>query len=145
MAMKIVEILSRVFIVFWYALCVYDGWAYLFFDMHPFGKPSGVFLPALMETTYFWVLLKIVQTFIVISLAFNYKAALGLLLSIPISLVLCMLYFFELPYFNPIAVLLIISTGVLTVKYADNYRPLLANLGKVDKTPEQDNLEAEPK
>ncbi|MBQ4813856.1 hypothetical protein A7985_22785 [Pseudoalteromonas luteoviolacea] len=123
--MKIVEILARYFLVFWYFICSYDGWAYLIFDMHPFGAPGGVFLPALMETTYFWILLKVVQTFIVISLALNYKPALGFLLSLPITVVLCMLYFFELPHFTPMAILLIISSGLLLRQYAKNYRPLL--------------------
>ena len=124
MAVKIIEILSRCFIVFWYFLCCYDGWAYLFFDMHVFGAPQGVFLPALMETTYFWILLKIVQTFIVISLAFNFRPALGLLLSLPISLVLCLLYFFELPHFNLMGGLLIVSSAILIRKYAKTYMPL---------------------
>lgn len=123
--MKYIELLARYFLVFWYFLCVYDGWAYLFFGMHPFGEPDGIFLPALMETTYFWVFLKIIQTVIFISLAFNFKPVLGFTLSLPISSIICLLYFFEIPYLLPMGVLIIVSTVILFRKYLPSLLPLL--------------------
>jgi hypothetical protein len=124
---KLLEYCARYFLVFWFSLCVADGWAFLLFNMHIFGDPgpANTFLPFLMGTTWFWVFLKVIQTLAVISLLFNYKPALGLVLLTPTSSVLSLFYLFELVEFWPIAPLIIISTLVLIRAYSKSYLHLL--------------------
>ncbi|RYE52754.1 MAG: hypothetical protein EOP48_15820 [Sphingobacteriales bacterium] len=123
----VIEGTARYFLVFWFSLCVADGWAFLLFDMHIFGEagPPDKFLPFLMATTWFWVFLKIIQTIAVLSLLANYKPALGLALLTPISSVLALFYLFDLVEFWPIAPLIFISTAILIRAYWSSYEPLL--------------------
>lgn len=122
---KVSEVLARIFLVFWFSICVVDGWGYLFFDVYLTGEPTTLFLSSLMQVMWFWWTLKIVQTLGLLSLLFNYKPALGLALLTPTSIFICLFYFFQLSSFIPFGVLIILSTLILGRKYAQNYLPLL--------------------
>jgi hypothetical protein len=125
--MKLLERCARYFLVFWFTLCVVDGWAFLIFDYHVFGDvgPPDKFLPFLMNTTWFWVFMKVIQTIAVVSLLINYKPALGLALLTPISSVLALYYVFDLVEFWPISPLIVIATAILIRAYWSSYAPLL--------------------
>lgn len=118
---KWLQRLARYFLVGWLLICVIDGWAYIFFDEYLTGKPSTVFLSALMNTMWFWVALKIVQTLGVLSLLTNYKPALGLAILAPISAIMCLFYFFILVDFIPVAILIIISYIYLLKIYSQSF------------------------
>jgi hypothetical protein len=101
-----------------------DGAMFLLFGIYIHGKPADkyVFLLTLQATTYFWVFLKIVQAAGAFSLLANYKPALGNALLIPVSSVLCLFYFFELPLLIPTFGLpIIVTTIILTRAYARSY------------------------
>jgi len=123
--MKWIEILARYFLALWFLICVVDGWGVILFDVYLTGEPTTLFLTTLVNTTWFWIFLKIVQTIGTASLLFNYKPALGLALITPISAGMCLFYFFILTDFTIIGVLIIISTIILGRAYAKSYKSLL--------------------
>lgn len=128
--MKLYETSARYFLGVWHLICAVDGWAHVFFGIHFFNLPANSFYVLLMNTTWFWVSFKIIQTIGTISLLFNYKAPLGLALLTPVSAVLCIYYLVKMTptwVFGPIAVLIMISTMVLFRAYKKNYAPLLAD------------------
>jgi len=143
--MKTAENVSRIFLGVWFLICAVDGWIYLLLGIHMTGEPRGPFLSSLVATTWFWVSLKIVQTVCSVSLLANYKPALGLALATPISVVLCLFYFFEVRLFIPFGILLIACTAILGRAHADRFRPLLVEPPEKTKgKPGSDNrLEAE--
>jgi hypothetical protein len=72
--------------------------------------------------------LKTIQAVGAFSMLANYKPALGNALLIPVSSVLCLFYFFELPSFIPtFGLLIIVSTIILTRAYAPSYVRLFDN------------------
>ncbi|RRS06509.1 hypothetical protein EAG18_21910 [Pseudoalteromonas sp. J010] len=123
--MKWLELLSRLFLVFWLGICVVDGWGYILFDYYLTGEPVTPFLSGLMGTMWFWVFFKVIQTLGVLSIAFNYKVPLGLFLLLPSTIIICLFYFFILQAFIPVAVLLIVATGILLKRHQDKFLPLL--------------------
>lgn len=123
--MKLYEKAARYFLGLWFGICAFDGWAFLFFDLHVFGEPQGLFFTSLMATTYFWVFLKILQTVGAFSLLFNYKPALGLVIVTPIATVLALFYFFEILRFVPFGILILVSIAILIRAYSESYMPLL--------------------
>ncbi|XOV79528.1 MAG: MATE family efflux transporter [Aestuariibacter sp.] len=122
---KWVEGIARYFLVLWFLICVVDGWGYLLFDVYFTGEPVTVFLSALMETLWFWWILKIVQTLAVLSLAINYKPALGLAFLLPSAVIMIGFYFFILTPFIPVAIMIIVAVAVLFKAYSGNYAGLL--------------------
>jgi len=122
--MKWYEKIARYFLVVWFLLCVIDGWGQILFDTFIFGKPEDMFLTTLENTMWFWVCLKVFQTLGCLSLLTNYKPALGLALITPISVIMCLYYFFILTDVILIAILIILSTAVLIRAYIESYKPL---------------------
>ena len=124
--MKVYEKISRYFLGVWCLIGAVDGWAMLLFNIH-FMDPEklSIFLKVLVNTTYFWAFLKIIQTIGAISLLVNYKPALGFILITPISAILCLFYLFELKIFIPIGILIVISSLILFRAYSKSFMPLL--------------------
>ena len=122
---KWVEGIARYFLVLWFLICVVDGWGYLLFDVYLTGEPTSVFLSALMETLWFWWILKIVQTLAVLSLALNYKPALGFALLMPSAVFVVGFYFFIFTTFIPVGIMIIIAAAILFKAYAGNFAGLL--------------------
>lgn len=122
--MKLYETIARYLLGIIYLFGAFEGAMFLFFDTYLHGKPQGVFLPALQETTYFWAFMKFIELAGAISLLANYKPALGLVLLTPITAVLALFYVFELQWF--IAFTIIVSlTIVLLRAYWPSYIGIL--------------------
>lgn len=141
--MKWYENVSRYFLVLWDSLCVADGWGYILFGYHLFGEPSYLFLEHLMSAMWFWVFLKIIQAVGMVSLLFNYRPAIGLVLLMPVNAVLCLFYFFEFQACIPVAVLIIISTFILIRSYRASYLPLLREYPGLSAKVSEDSSRAE--
>jgi hypothetical protein len=124
--MKISEKIARYFLGFWFLVGAIEGWLGIVFDIYWFDlEKFSYFLKCIMDTSYFWIFLKIVQTIGAISLLFNYRPALGLLVVTPVTAIICLFYFFELFIFSPVAVALIIATAVLFYAYKEKYSLIL--------------------
>ena len=98
-----------------------DGALYLLFGIYMHGKPREAFLIALEEAKYFWVFLKLVQSFGAVSLLFNYKPALGVALLMPIASVMCLFYVFDYPRLILLGFIIAISMIVLCRAYYKSY------------------------
>jgi hypothetical protein len=125
--MKPYEKIARYFLGGWSLFGAVDGWAYLLFDYHLFQWPPYSFYGFLMRTTWFMVLLKVIQTAGALSLLLNYKPALGLALVTPICAVLCVYYLTSFSPFTVAAVCIAVATAVLLRAYARSFTPLLAS------------------
>lgn len=144
--MKWYEKLSRYFLGTWIAICAIDGWALLLFDIHMTEHGGFLFLEHLVNATYFWAFLKIIQTVGALSLLLNYRPALGLALLTPINAVLVLFYAFELLPFMIFGVPIIIATVVLMRTYADSFTPLLADYpSKAKKAKDEAQAESDDK
>lgn len=104
-----------------------DGALYLLFGIYMHGKPREAFLIALEEATYFWVFLKLIQTFGAVSLLFNYKPALGVALLMPIASVMCLFYVFDYPRLILLGFIIAISMAVLCRAYYKSYAHIFDN------------------
>ena len=125
--MKWYETTARYLLGAVYLFGAVDGAMYLLFGTYIHGKPADqyVFLLTLQATTYFWALLKIVQTIGAFSLLANYKPAFGNALLLPGSSVLLLFYIFELPALLPTFGLIVaVSTIILLRAYAPSYKRL---------------------
>jgi len=98
-----------------------DGALYLLFGIYMHGKPREAFLIALEEAKYFWVFLKLIQSFGAVSLLFNYKPALGVALLMPIASVMCLFYVFDYPRLILLGFIIAISMIVLCRAYYKSY------------------------
>ena len=98
-----------------------DGALYLLFGIYMHGKPREAFLIALEEAKYFWVFLKLIQSFGAVSLLFNYKPALGVALLMPIASVMCLFYVFDYPRLILLGFIIAISMIVLCHAYYKSY------------------------
>lgn len=101
-----------------------DGALFLIFGIYMHGRPASrfTFLIALQSTTYFWAVMKLIQGVGALSLLTNYKPALGVALLMPISLVLCLFYIFELPSFMlHFGGGIVVSTAILCRAYFPSY------------------------
>ena len=128
--MKWLERTARYLLAAWFTIGAVDGWLYLFFDIQIHGDPQGVFLTAIISSTWFYAFMKLIQTVGAISLLTNFKPALGLALLTPVTAVLCLYYFYvsityKVVAFSPIGMILIISTAILFHAYSKSFRPLL--------------------
>jgi hypothetical protein len=126
MKMKWYETTARYALGIIYLFGAIDGALFLFFGLYIHGKPPEryVFLVALQRTTYFWAFMKLIELIGAVSLLANYKPALGVALLIPVSSVLCLFYLFELPFFIPLGLIIVVSTMILCRAYAKSYAPL---------------------
>lgn len=126
MKMKWYETSARYALGIIYLFGAIDGALFLFFGLYIHGKPPEryIFLVALQRTTYFWAFMKLIELIGAASLLANYKPALGVALLIPISSVLCLFYLFELPFFIPLGLIIVVSTIILCRAYAKSYAPL---------------------
>jgi len=104
-----------------------DGALYLLFGIYMHGKPREAFLIALEEAKYFWVFLKLIQTFGAVSLLFNYKPALGVALLMPIASVMCLFYVFDYPRLILLGFIIAISMIVLCRAYYKSYAHIFDN------------------
>jgi hypothetical protein len=124
--MNILVIIARYILCIIYLFGAYDGAAYLLFDTYLHGEPEGIFLIGLQGTTYFWVLLKLIELIGGLSLLFNYKPALGIALLTPITAVLSLFYLFTAEWYIAFC-LVVIPNLILLYAYADSFKPLLDN------------------
>jgi hypothetical protein len=127
MRLKWYETAARYLLGAIYLFGAIDGAMFLLFGMYIHGRPADrlVFLLTLQATTYFWAFLKIIQALGAFSLLANYKPALGNALLLPVSSVLCLFYFFEVPaLIPPFGLPIIVTTIILTRAYAPSYRRL---------------------
>ena len=104
-----------------------DGALYLLFGIYMHGKPREAFLIALEEAKYFWVFLKLIQSFGAVSLLFNYKPALGVALLMPIASVMCLFYVFDYPRLILLGFIIAISMIVLCRAYYKSYAHIFDN------------------
>lgn len=124
MKLKVFQVIARYLLGLFYLLGAVDGAMYLLLDMELAPKPDDVFFTGLIQTTYFWALMKLIQLIGSVSLLFNYKPALGFALLLPVTAVLFLYYLFELHWFL-MAAFLLVTTSLLFHLYAKSYRPLL--------------------
>ena len=125
--MKWYESTARYLLGAFYLFGAVDGALFLFFGIYIHGKPPAqqTFLLTLQATTYFWAFMKLIQALGAVSLLANYKPALGSALLMPVTSVLCLFYFFELPRFTPHGIIVIVATLILIRAYAPSYVRLL--------------------
>ena len=125
MKIKLYETIARYLLGVIYLFGAVDGALDMFYGIHLSGEPiPGSFLSVLSNTAYFWVFLKFMELIGAISLLANYKPALGTALMTPISVVLCLFYFFDLRWYYAFTIVAILNL-VLLKAYWSSYRSML--------------------
>jgi putative oxidoreductase len=90
----------------------------------PTSEQGTVFQQALMNSGFFWPLMKVVDLVGALSLLFNFAPAFGLALLSPIMTVIVAFHFAINPGGAPVAVILIVLGGLLVWAYRDRYAAL---------------------
>lgn len=121
---KVYEIISRYLFGLFYLFGAIDGILNVFFGIYLSGEStSSEFLAVLRQTTYFWVLLKVVMLCGALSVLLNYKPSFGVALLTPITAVLALFYLFEAHWYHMCAAITILNV-ILLKAYWNNYRPM---------------------
>ncbi|MFC3195078.1 hypothetical protein ACFODZ_12570 [Marinicella sediminis] len=123
MKLKVFQVIARYLLGLFYLIGAIDGGMYLFLDMEMAPKPDDAFFTGLIQTTYFWALMKFIQLLGAVSLLFNYKPALGFALLLPVTSVLFLYYLFELHWYL-MAIFLLVTSSLLFHLYSKSYRHL---------------------
>lgn len=124
--LKPYEVMARNWLGFIYLFGAVDGALLLFFDIHYRHPPEGSFVWGLENTAYFWWFMKLCELVSALSLLMNYKPALGLAISAPISAVLCLIFAFDLNW--PENVIMVVVPNLILLKaYSKSFLPLLDN------------------
>jgi ABC-type sugar transport system permease subunit len=94
--------------------------------IHPPTSPKGLeFEASLQASGFFWPLLKTVNLAGALSLLFNIVPALGLALIAPVMTVIVLFHLAINPAGIPVAIILVVSGGLLAWAYRDRYAALL--------------------
>lgn len=94
--------------------------------IHPPTSPRGLeFEAALQNAGFFWPLLKAVNLIGGLSLLLNVVPALGLALIAPVMTVIVLFHFAINPQGIPVAIILIVTGGLLVFAYRERYTALL--------------------
>jgi hypothetical protein len=94
--------------------------------IHPPTSPKGLeFEASLQNSGFFWPLLKTVNLAGALSLLFNIVPALGLALIAPVMTVIVLFHLAINPAGIPVALILIVTGGLLAWAYRDRYAALL--------------------
>jgi hypothetical protein len=94
--------------------------------IHPPVTPKGLeFETALQNAGFFWPFLKLVNLVGGLSLLLNIAPAFGLALIAPVMAVIVLFHFAINPVGIPVAVILIVTGGLLVFAYRERYAALL--------------------
>lgn len=94
--------------------------------IHPPTSPKGLeFETALQNAGFFWPLLKTINLLGGLSLLLNVVPALGLALIAPVMTVIVLFHFAINPQGIPVAIILIVTGGLLVWAYRERYAALL--------------------
>lgn len=126
----LLETVPRIVLGAIFLLGAIEGFWFIFFGEHLIHPPTSArgmrFEQALMDTGFFWPLMKLINLIGAVCLLTNRAPAFGLLLLLPIMSVIVLFHFFLNPEGIPIAVLLMACGMLLIRAYAANYAGLFA-------------------
>ena len=120
----------RVLLGFVFLVGAIEGFTFIFTGSHlihpPISPEGAAFEAALHRSGFLWPLMKTVELIAALCLLSNRAPALGLALVTPIMAVIVLFHAVLNPAGMPIAVLLVVTGGLLLVAYRDRYRMLLS-------------------
>ncbi len=117
--------IARYVLGMFYLFGAVDGVLQMFFHVYYTPLPhAGSFTWTLQHTAYFWPFLKLCELIGAFSLLMNFKPVLGFAILAPISVVICLVYAFEL-HWNVHLVVVGLCCLTLLAAYRKNFSPLL--------------------
>jgi hypothetical protein len=121
--------LPRIALGLLFLVSAVDGFWWLATGTHLIHPPTSerglIFEAALQNSGFFWPFLKAVNLAGGLSLLFNVVPALGLALIAPVMAVIVLFHFAINPAGIPVAIILIVTGGLLVYAYRERYAALL--------------------